>query len=138
MDITGQAHLNGMMTIDLLHGYVPQLGNMFEIMTFAGESGTFSNVVGLPINSQEHFTLQYNSSNLTLDVVSGPLAGLSALKMGSSSNEPFIQIAEAGSPSQMSMSGGSLQTTPEPGSIILFGSGVVGLIELMRRRRIQL
>ena len=138
MDITGQAHLNGMMTIDLLHGYVPQVGNMFEIMTFAGESGTFSNVVGLPINSQEHFTLQYNSSNLTLDVVSGPLAGLSALKTGSSSNEPFIQIAEAGSPSQMSMSGGSLQTTPEPGSIILFGSGVVGLIELMRRRRIQL
>jgi hypothetical protein len=138
MDITGQAHLNGMMTIDLLHGYVPQVGNMFEIMTFAGESGTFSNIAGLPINSQEHFTLQYNSSNLTLDVVSGPLAGLSALKTGSSSNEPFIQIAEAGSPSQMSMNGGSPQTTPEPGSIILFGSGVAGLIELMRRRRIQL
>ena len=64
MNITGQAHLNGLMTIDLLHNYVPQIGNMFEIMSFAGESGTFSNVVGLPINGQEHFTLQYNSNNL--------------------------------------------------------------------------
>ena len=134
MNITGQAHLNGLMTLDLLHNYVPQVGNMFEIMTFAGESGTFSNVVGLPINSQEHFTLQYNSSNLTLDVVSGPLAGLSALKTGSTSNEPFIQIAEAGSPSQMAMSGGSPQTTPEPGSIILFGSGVIGVAGMIRRK----
>lgn len=135
MDITGQAHLNGTMNIDLLRGYVPQVGNMFQIMTFAGESGTFSNVVGLPINNQEHFTLQYNSTNLTLDVVSGPLSGLSALKNGGSSGEPFIQIAEAGSPSQLAMNEGLPQTTPEPGSLVLFGSGVTGILGWLRRKK---
>lgn len=134
MNITGEAHLNGLMTIDLLRGYLPQIGNLFEIMTFAGESGTFSNVVGLPINNQEHFTLQYNSTNLTLDVVSGQLAGLSSIKTGSTNNEPFIQIAQVGSASQLAMNEGSPQTTPEPDSIVLFSSGVMGIIGLLRRK----
>ena len=135
MNITGQAHLNGLMTIDLLHGYVPQIGNMFEIMTFAGLTGTFSNVVGLPINGQEHFTLQYNSNNLTLDVVSGQLDGLSSLKTGSSNNEPYIQTAEAALGSQFGSDGaGSPQTTPEPGSFILLGSGLAGLVAFGRRK----
>jgi len=111
---------------------------MFEIMTFAGGSGTFSNIVGLPINNHEHFTLQYNSTNLTLDVVSGPLAGLSSLKTGASNSEPFVQIAESGSPSQLAMNEGAPQTTPEPGSIVLFGSGVAGIIGLLRRKRARL
>ncbi len=134
MNVTGQAHLNGTMTIDLLHGYVPQVGNDFEIMTFAGGSGTFSNVVGLPINGQEHFTLQYNSTNLTLDVVSGALAGLSAITLGSSNSEPFVETAE-GSGLQMTMNQGVSQTTPEPGTFALFGSGFAGIAWLLRRRK---
>lgn len=133
MNITGQARLNGMMTLDLLNGYVPQVGNLFEIMTFASESGTFSNVVGLPINGQEHFVLEYNSNNLTLDVVSGGLAGLSSLKTGASNNEPYIQIAEStGLP--METGQGPLQTTPEPGSLLLLASGLAGAIGWTRRQ----
>ncbi len=133
MNITGQARLNGMMTLDLLNGYVPQVGNLFEIMTFASESGTFSNVVGLPINGQEHFVLEYNSNNLTLDVVSGGLAGLSSLKTGASNNEPYIEIAEStGLP--METGQGPLQTTPEPGSLLLLASGLAGTIGWMRRQ----
>ena len=135
MNITGQAHLDGMMTIDLLHGYIPQVGNAFQIMTFAGESGTFSNVVGLPINGQEHFNLQYNSSNLTLDVVSGPLQGVSALQTGSGSQEPFIATAEAdGGSSELAMSPGAYQTTPEPGTLVLLGSGLAGVASRCLRK----
>jgi hypothetical protein len=136
MNITGQARLNGMMMIDLLNGYVPQVGNLFEIMSFASESGTFSNVVGLPINGQEHFVLEYNSNNLTLDVASGGLAGLSSLKTGSTNSEPYIQLAEStGQP--METGQGPLQTTPEPGSLLLLASGMAGTIGWMRRRWVR-
>jgi PEP-CTERM motif len=136
MNITGQARLNGMMMIDLLNGYVPQVGNLFEIMSFASESGTFSNVVGLPINGQEHFVLEYNANNLTLDVVSGGLAGLSSLKTGSTNSEPYIQLAEStGQP--METGQGPLQTTPEPGSLLLLASGMAGTIGWMRRRWVR-
>ncbi len=75
LNLSGNAQLNGLMTVDLLHGYVPQIGNTFDIMNFASASGTFSSVVGLPINGQEHFVLEYNPTNLTLDVEVGPNPG---------------------------------------------------------------
>ena len=54
LNVSGHAALNGLMTVDLLQGFVPQIGNMFDIMNFSSLSGTFSNVLGLPINGQEH------------------------------------------------------------------------------------
>jgi hypothetical protein len=138
MNVTGQAHLNGLMTVDLLHGYIPQIGNMFEIMTFAEESGTFSNVVGLPIDNQEHFVLEYNSTNLTLDVVAGQLAGITSVKLGSGNSisyEPFIQTADSGSGYQLAMNEAPSQSTPEPGSLLLFSSGLVTIGGSFYRRR---
>jgi PEP-CTERM motif len=136
MSVTGQAHLNGMMTVDLLQGYIPQVGNMFEIMTFGGESGTFSNVVGLPIDNQEHFLLEYNSTNLTLDVVAGQLAGITSVKLGSGNSvgyEPFIETASPGTGYQLAGSELPSQTTPEPGTLLLGCTGLAGLIGLRRR-----
>ena len=49
LNVSGHAQLNGLMTVDLLNGYIPQLGNTFEIMAYGSESGTFSMVVGLPL-----------------------------------------------------------------------------------------
>jgi len=137
LNVSGHAQLNGLMTVNLLNGYIPQLGNMFDIMNFASESGTFSTVVGLPINNQEHFTLEYNATNLTLDVVSGPGMQVSSGRGTSSGSEPFItplgdnmSFVSSADYSQPASS------VPEPGSILLFGSGVAGVAGFLRRDRL--
>ena len=133
LNVSGRASLNGLMTVDLLHGYVPQIGNMFDIMNFAGESGTFSTVSGLPINNQEHFVLEYNATNLTLDVVAGPGMQAGSGHGGSSSSEPYITPVTAGMNLQNTSDAPSTPT-PEPGSILLFGSGMMGIAGFLRRR----
>ena len=127
------------MTVDLLHGYVPQIGNTFDIMNFASASGTFSSVVGLPINGQEHFVLEYNPTNLTLDVESGQILGPTVSGHGAfSANDPFIPSGEQtgdGDSLNASNNNGPAGSTPEPGSIVLFGSGLVGVAAIFRRRK---
>ena len=134
LNVSGHAQLNGLLTVNLLNGFVPQIGNMFDILNFASESGTFSMVDGLPINSQEHFVLEYNATNLTLDVVPGQLTGVDASSaswlFGSGSEEKGILLnaSDSGTPS----------STPEPGSILLFGSGMLGLAGILRHRLVDL
>jgi len=135
LNVSGHAQLNGLMTVDLLHGYVPQIGNNFDIMNFASESGMFSMVVGLPINGQEHFVLEYNSTNLMLDVVQGQLSGQPAASGTSPASEPFITISqEADGYSLTASNNGTPSPTPEPGSILLFGSGAIAVAGRLRRR----
>jgi hypothetical protein len=50
---------------------VPLIGATFEILTAEQLKGTFAKVNGTAINSSEHFTVTYNSNNVTLTVVSG-------------------------------------------------------------------
>ncbi len=135
LNVSGNATLNGTMNVDLLNGYTPQVGNTFDIMSFASRAGTFSTVVGLPINSQEHFVLEYNSTNLTLDVVAGQGSGLTSLSAGSSNSEPFITQLDGSGNSLLASSGTPGATTPEPGSILLFGSGLAGLAGWLRLKR---
>jgi hypothetical protein len=133
LNIAGHAQLNGLMTVDLLHSFIPQIGNTFDIVNFASESGTFSMVVGLPINGEEHFVLEYNLTDLTLDVVSDPLSGAdndgttliaSNLASGSTSSITFGTASDY-SPSS---------STPEPGSLLLFGSGLLCVGYSVHRR----
>ena len=138
LNVSGHAQLNGLMTVDLLNGYIPQLGNTFEVMTYGSESGNFSMVVGLPINNQEHFVLEYNSTNLTLDVQSGQISG-PTIKGGNGTyfvSEPFISTAGDGSSSStLAQNNPPGATTPEPASIVLFASGLAGIAGVLRRKR---
>ena len=71
LTVTGTATLGGTLNIGLLKNFVPVIGAEFEILTAKHVSGTFATVNGTKISSSEHFTVTYNSDNVTLTVVSG-------------------------------------------------------------------
>ena len=71
LNVTGTATLGGTLNIGLLNKFVPVIGAEFEILTAKHVNGTFATVNGTVINSSEHFTVTYNSDNVTLTVVSG-------------------------------------------------------------------
>jgi hypothetical protein len=134
LNVSGKAQFNGLMTVNLLNGFVPQVGNMFDIMNFASGSGTFSEVLGLPINNQEHFLLEYNPTNLTLDVVPGPdtNVGDAASSIIASS---ITWVSNGNGVNGGIVNNGISDPTPEPSSILLVGSGLVGIAALLRRKQ---
>jgi len=71
-NVTGTAKLAGTLNIARLNNYVPFIGATFQILRGRQVNGTFATVNGTAINSSEHFTVTYNSTNVTLTVVSGP------------------------------------------------------------------
>jgi hypothetical protein len=73
LKVTGKATLAGTLNIALLRGFVPPVNSTFKVLTCSSSlAGTFSTVNGTSINRTEHFRVQYNSNNVTLEVVSGP------------------------------------------------------------------
>jgi hypothetical protein len=71
LNVTATATLGGTLNIALLNKFVPAVGDTFEILTARTVTGTFAIVNGTKINDSEHFTVTYNSDNVTLTVVSG-------------------------------------------------------------------
>jgi hypothetical protein len=69
LNIDGAATLSGTLDVRLLDGFVPTLGQSFEIMTFASRTGTFSTVNGLAIDGGLAFEPRYGATNLVLAVV---------------------------------------------------------------------
>lgn len=64
--------LAGTLNIKHLKGFVPAIGSSFTIVTGSAVTGQFTATNGLSINSSEHFQINYNSTTVTLTVVSGP------------------------------------------------------------------
>jgi hypothetical protein len=105
LNVTGAASLSGTLNLDLINGFTPTLGSTFDITNFASLTGMFGTVNGVAINGSEHFSVVYSATNVTLDVVAG--------------------AAPLRSPA----------ATPEPASIILLGSGLVGVLARRLNRR---
>ncbi len=135
LNMSGRASLNGTLYVDLLNGYVPQIGNMFDIMNFAGKSGTFSMVLGLPINGQEHFVLEYNPTDLTLDVVAGPDTEPTSGRANGNVYyyEPYVSDVMQGANPVDNLGASPASSVPEPGSLALLTSGIVGVAGLRRQ-----
>jgi hypothetical protein len=71
LDVSNGASLDGTLTIKLVNGFVPVVGDSFTILTGSAVSGTFATVSGTSINSSEHFEVNYTGTAVTLTVVSG-------------------------------------------------------------------
>jgi hypothetical protein len=62
LGITGQATLDGTLTVNLINGFQPNTGDSFTIMTFGSGSGVFANLEG----AGPAFTPSYDPTDVTL------------------------------------------------------------------------
>ena len=69
--VSNGVSLAGTLSIKLVNGFTPAIGDTFTVVTGSAVSGTFSVVKGLSINSAEHFSVGYGANSVTLTVVSG-------------------------------------------------------------------
>lgn len=70
--VSNGVSLGGTLTLKLINGFVPTVGDTFNIVTGTAITGTFSKVNGTSINSGEHFQMNYGPTAVTAEVVSGP------------------------------------------------------------------
>jgi hypothetical protein len=69
--VSNGVSLAGTLSVKLVNGFTPAIGDTFAVVTGSAVSGTFSVVKGLSINSAEHFSVGYGANSVTLTVVSG-------------------------------------------------------------------
>jgi fibronectin-binding autotransporter adhesin len=69
--VSNGVSLGGTLTLKLINGFVPELGETFTIVTGSAVTGQFTTVKGTSINSGEHFEVSYGARAVTLTVVSG-------------------------------------------------------------------
>ncbi|MGK7943287.1 MAG: beta strand repeat-containing protein, partial [Microcystaceae cyanobacterium] len=67
LDITGVANFDGTVNINLLDGFVPILGDTFEIINFGSYTGALD-FTNLSINNNLQFEVEYSEAQITLVV----------------------------------------------------------------------
>ncbi len=66
--IAGKANLNGTLNIIRLNGFVPTNTELFPVVTYGSETGTFPTVTGTSLPNNQTLTTDYAISSLTLAV----------------------------------------------------------------------
>jgi hypothetical protein len=67
--VTGALTLDGALNITLLNGYVPNLGDTFDVVTFGTRSGAFAALNGASIGGGKKFQVTYGTTFVRLTVV---------------------------------------------------------------------
>lgn len=67
--ITGQATLNGTVDVYLSFGFQPNLGNTFDVVTFASRLGNFTGYSGLDVGNNVELTPVHGTTNVQLNAV---------------------------------------------------------------------
>jgi gamma-glutamylcyclotransferase (GGCT)/AIG2-like uncharacterized protein YtfP len=75
LDITKAATLSGTLNVTLVNGFTPVAGNIFTILDYLSETGTFT-TLNLPTVSGDHWTVTYNAKDVVLTLVTGPGANV--------------------------------------------------------------
>jgi hypothetical protein len=106
LDVTGNISLNGLLNVDLLSGYTPVIGDVFDVLSYTGsETGAFSGIVGSDAGDWTVFYGTLNSGQIDLELTT-------AISTGGGGSAP-----DASS------------------SLLLLGCGVLGLALAARLRR---
>jgi len=71
LNVSGAATLNGTLNVSLLGGYVPNVNDAFQILSFASRTGNFATVNGLNIGGGKVFEPQFAATNLRLYTTMG-------------------------------------------------------------------
>jgi hypothetical protein len=69
LEIDGNANLKGTLNIELLDGYIPGEGEVFEVMNFTSRTDTFDIVIGTEISNCRYFAVQYSDTAVNLEVI---------------------------------------------------------------------
>jgi fibronectin-binding autotransporter adhesin len=65
--VTGLATLDGTLNIELANGYLPNVGDSFDVLLFGSVSGDFATENGLDLSSGLQFDPEYRASGLQFD-----------------------------------------------------------------------
>jgi len=72
INVTGAATLAGTLDIDLLDGFVPTVGQTFQVFTWGSYSGQFDHYSGLDLTNGTRIKPVYSATGLQLQVVENP------------------------------------------------------------------
>jgi hypothetical protein len=94
LNIGGGATLDGTLNVSFVNGFVPVVGDRFQILSFAARDGSFETVAG----EGTTFDLQYNSTNVVLIVRAPPpeprlITGVTATATSELAAAPFGRYA---------------------------------------------
>ncbi|MCC6681559.1 MAG: hypothetical protein IT445_11715 [Phycisphaeraceae bacterium] len=66
LTVTGAAELDGKLSLSLMPGYVPDLGDSFDILTASSISGSFSSIDGVMVSNQLGLAVIYTATKVTI------------------------------------------------------------------------
>ena len=70
LNITGTAALGGTLAVNLIGGFTPVAGDVFDIVDYASETGSFAKMT-LPTVTGDHWTVAYDATDVVLTLVAG-------------------------------------------------------------------